>query len=75
MDTDCLSDHKAGQWTLTVLVIIKQVSGHCLSDHKEGQDVTLVEFLYTLYVLTCLVIVTVGDSGLCCCVCVTSFKH
>ena len=37
MDTDCLSDHKAGQWTLTVLVIIKQVSGHCLSDHKAGQ--------------------------------------
>ena len=30
--------------------------------------------LYTLYLHACQVRVTVGDSGLCCCVCVTSFK-
>ena len=29
--------------------------------------------LCTLYLLACQVRVTVGDSGLCCCVCVTSF--
>ena len=29
----------------------------------------------TLYLLACQVRVTVGDSGLCYCVCVTSFKH
>ena len=36
-------------------------------------DVPLVE-LCTLYLLACQVRVTVGDSGLCCCVCVTSFE-
>ena len=29
----------------------------------------------TLHLLTCWVRVTVGDSGLCCCVCVTSFER
>ena len=31
--------------------------------------------LRTLYLLACQVRVTVGDSGLCCCVCVTSFER
>lgn len=31
--------------------------------------------LLTLYILACLVIVTVGDLGLCRCTCVTSFQH
>ena len=30
---------------------------------------------YTLYLPTCQVGVTIGNSGLCCCVCMTSFKH
>ena len=42
--------------------------------HKLHQNVPLVE-LCTLYLPTCQLRVTVGDSGLCCCVCVTSFKH
>ena len=32
-------------------------------------------FIRTLYLLACQVRVTVGDSGLCCCVCVTSFER
>ena len=35
------------------------------------EDVPLVEFMY----LARQVRDTVGDSGLCCCVCVTSFEH
>ena len=31
--------------------------------------------LYTLYLHTCQVRVTVGDSGLCCCTCVTYFER
>ena len=31
--------------------------------------------LCTLYLLACQVGVAIGDSGLCCCVCVTSFKY
>ena len=31
--------------------------------------------LYTLYLLVCRVRVTVGDSGLCCCACVTYFER
>ena len=31
--------------------------------------------LCTLYLIACQVEVTVGDSGLCCCVCVTSFQR
>ena len=31
--------------------------------------------LFTLYLLACQVRVTIGDSGLCCCVCVTSFER
>ena len=36
--------------------------------------VPLVQFTYTLYLFACQVRVTVGGLGLCCCVCVTSFK-
>ena len=35
------------------------------------EDAPLVEF----YLLTCQARVTIGDSGLCCCVCVMSFEH
>ena len=38
------------------------------------EDVPLVEFMY-IYLYACQVRVTVGDSGLCCCVCVTSFER
>ena len=38
------------------------------------KDVPLVS-LVTLYLLACHVRVTIGDSGLCCCVCVTSFER
>ena len=37
------------------------------------EDVPRVEFM-SLYLLTCQVRVTVDKSGLCCCVCVMSFK-
>ena len=37
-------------------------------------DVPLVE-LCTFYLLACQTRVTVGDSGPCCCVCVTSFQR
>ena len=57
---------------------------HNSKDLSKGEDVPLVEFKYlvftqrmylwwslcTLYLLPCQVRVTVGDSGLCCCVCV-----
>ena len=49
--------------------------GIFLSRQKLGfgtiEDVPLVEFMY-IYLYACQVRVTVGDSGLCCCVCVTS---
>ena len=38
------------------------------------EDVPLVECMY-LCLLACQVRVTVGDSGLCCCVYVTSFER
>ena len=38
------------------------------------EDVSLVE-LCTLYLHACQVRVTVGDSGLCCCSCVTCFER
>ena len=41
---------------------------------KHFEDVPLVE-LCTLYLHACQVRVTVGDSGLCCCTCVTHFEH
>ena len=34
-----------------------------------------MEFLCTLYLLACQLRVTAGDSGFCCCVCVTSFQR
>ena len=40
-----------------------------------GVDVPVVEFTYTLYLHACHVRVTVGDSGLCCCTCVTYFER
>ena len=44
--------------------------------YKCIEDVPLVEWsLCTLYLLACQVRVTVGDSGLCCCVCVTSLER
>ena len=36
-----------------------------------NEDLPLVEFIYSLYLHACHVRVTVGDSGLCCCTCVT----
>ena len=40
------------------------------------EDVPLVEFMYLVLILhACQVRVTGGDSGLCCCVCVTSFER
>ena len=38
------------------------------------EDISLVEFMYLVFRLhACYVRVTVDDTGLCCCVCVTSF--
>ena len=34
-----------------------------------------VEFMYLVFTRICQVRVTVGDSGLCCCACVTSFER
>ena len=34
-----------------------------------------MEFVYLVYLLACQVRVTVGDSGVCRCVCVTSFER
>ena len=41
------------------------------------EDAGLVEFLYLikLYLHACQVKVTAGDSGVCCCVCMTSFER
>ena len=49
-----------------------------LSEHiREDQAAPLVDFfiffLPNINLLACQVRVTVGDSGLCCCVCVTAF--
>ena len=43
---------------------------------QRPEDVPLVEFMYLVaYLHACQVRVTVGDSGLCCCTCVTSFER
>ena len=46
-----------------------------MSIPPEVHPQTLVELIYTLYLLTCQVRATVGDWGLCCCVCVATFEH
>ena len=38
------------------------------------ENVTLVEFMYPVFIRICHVRVTVGDPGLCCCICVTYFE-
>ena len=43
-------------------------------EHKLHQTMYLMWNLCTLYLLACQVKVTVGDSGLCCCVWLTSFE-
>ena len=37
------------------------------------EDVPLVQFMYLVFT-SCQMRVTVGDSGLCCCACVTTFE-
>ena len=36
------------------------------------EDVALVEFMFLVFLHACQMRVTVGDSGLCCCICMTS---
>ena len=44
--------------------------------HFYFEGVPLMEWsVHSLYLLESQVRVTVGDSGLCCCVCETSFEH
>ena len=46
------------------------------TDPFHYEDVPLVEFMYLVGLFTRVQVrLTVGDSGLCCCVCVTSFKR
>ena len=40
-----------------------------------SEDVPLVEFMCFVVLLACRLRDTVGHSGLCCCVCVTSFER
>ena len=59
--------------------VVGGLSNHALrltsTDPFHYEDVSLIEFMYLVGLFTCVQVrLTVGDSGLCCCVCVASFK-
>ena len=59
------------------VVVIVGVVCHCCCSSFEIQDVPQMEFMslvFTVFFTRMPVTVTVGDSGLCCCTCVTYFE-
>ena len=62
-------------WKHHALYIHNLKQNEAKSAHAEStQSMYLWWSLCTLYLLACQVKAIVGDSGLCCCVCVTSFQ-